>query len=332
MTITRDKQRDWRPDLLKAAAILAVVAIHTGVQNDAPLRFCVPVFIGIWAYYLERSLAGGEDMPAVLLQRGKVIVAAYAFWTAIYLVCFRTLGAWQTTPVTTIVNGWLGGYGWAGQYFFIVLLQLTVLTPWLRGGRSLAIFATAVSLLLLASAPYLASRFRLFEILGSRPFFYWLPFYYAGVAFAHKKPSPILSFTGLSIAALLLLVAGPERNFIDAAGGSSMPYFTLSVLGTSVGLLTWAFGDHPPVSNEPPQEHSRRLWSIVSTIGGATFAIYTGHLLVLLLLDIVVPAATRQMMPAGLWWALRYVFATGGSLAVGRLLQVAGMGIVVGRQ
>ena len=98
------------------------------------LRFCVPVFVALWAYYFERGLA---ERPAVGAldyygRRTLRLLVPYAFWTALYLALSHSPADWRTTPLHTIVGGWFGGYGWPGQYFFLILFQLILVLPVLR--------------------------------------------------------------------------------------------------------------------------------------------------------------------------------------------------------
>ena len=78
--------RDNRPDEMKAAAILGVVCIHADLPYADIFRFCVPVFIALWAFHYERGLARRGDFRPYASRRFYRLAVPYVFWTAIYLL------------------------------------------------------------------------------------------------------------------------------------------------------------------------------------------------------------------------------------------------------
>lgn len=327
--------RDLRPDLLKAAAIFAVVTIHAGLGDNESLRFCVPVFVGIWSYYLERSLSQRpvERRGGVLRSRLIVILAAYAFWTLIYVALLRLPSEQGTVSLTTVVNGWLGGYGWAGQYFFLIIGQLLIVTPLLpRGKRAqqMVFFASLAAMLL---APWLCDTFRLFHIADKRPFVYWLPYYIMGTAIARVRPAATWAKPALLVAIVFCLLAPWEADLRQDAGSRVMPYFLLCTAVSTFALLVWGFAEKRAQTAVDRAERShlpKQLSGWAALLGRETFAIFTAHVLIIFLLDR--PAFESWIPNSPIGYCLRVLTATAGAIIVGRLLQAIGLGIVVGKR
>ena len=126
--------RDIRSDYLKAAAIIGVVCIHVSLPFADAFRFCVPVFVAVWAFYFDRGLSRRNTQAAwvYVTRRFWGLFVPYLFWTVLYVSLFHSRSEWEQVPLHTLIGGWFGGYGWHGQYFFIILFQLTCLMPWFR--------------------------------------------------------------------------------------------------------------------------------------------------------------------------------------------------------
>jgi hypothetical protein len=195
-------------DILKVIAITAVVFIHgssllstCGAAFGFPafiynltlmLRFCVPVFIFLWAYFQEKSTLKHGSFK-LLYARFYVLLIPFFFWSFVYFILsadFKTL-----TLTTAITKHWTG-FGWAGQYYFIILFQLTLLFPVLRW------FSIRIGV----SIPLLYVFSLIFYVLisytgwlyidavgkiGDRPFIYWLPYVVLGITYVHKNIFPV---------------------------------------------------------------------------------------------------------------------------------------------
>lgn len=192
------------PDILKAVSIFAVVFIHgSGLISFRPsdfdfnnseigfatlsLRFCVPVFIFLWAYFMEKSILKGGNKH--VLPRFYRLFIPFAFWSLIYFVLTADF---RSISLADVITKHWSGYGWAGQYYFIILFQLILLFPILRRiSLSIVKFLPAIyilSFLFYAIVAY-SGWFDIVILakIKDRAFIYWLPYVVLGVIYAHQN-------------------------------------------------------------------------------------------------------------------------------------------------
>jgi hypothetical protein len=316
--------RDLHADYLKAAAIVGVVCIHAGLPFEDVYRFGVPVFIGLWAYYLEKALARRRpDTHLAYLGRRLVeLGVAYIAWTLLYIQKFYD-GRWDATPLHTIVGGWFGGYGWSGQYYFVILFQLTLLFPllrrWVAEAPTLPVIAAGVALNV--AAGYWLFENRWISAVGDRFFVYWIPYVAMGIALARgefgRKP-------GLGIVAVLLLLAAPLESQLFAEHSA---YLVLTVTLASLLLMMSAVA-----ADRAPARQPSMLGRAVAFVGRNTFAIYVANVAMLEVCKSIGFTAFA-VSHAGSWGLLAVVAATlAGGLGIGWLLQALGLGVLVGKR
>jgi fucose 4-O-acetylase-like acetyltransferase len=197
-------QRQAVPDLLKVAAIFAVVFIHSytlfpftpSAIDFSPgqidlyanvLRFCVPVFTFLWAYFLEKSIL--KSGKAILLKRLYKILLPFICWTLVYTIIKADV---QQMSLPYIFVKYWTGYGWSGQYYFIILFQFIATFPlwrWISG--KLVKYIPGVYLLsflffiLIAYSGF--SNFKLIMRISDRIFIYWWPYVILGIIHARKN-------------------------------------------------------------------------------------------------------------------------------------------------
>jgi hypothetical protein len=317
---TRDLHADW----LKAAAIVGVVCIHAGMPFEDLFRFGVPVFIGLWAYYLEKALARRprEAHGAYLLRRMVELGVAYIAWTLLYLEKFYQ-GRWDATPLHTVVGGWFGGYGWSGQYYFVILFQLTLLFPllrrWVADAPTLPLIAAGVALNV--AAGYWLFEHRLISAVGDRLFIYWIPYVALGIALARgelgRRP-------GLAIVGLLVLLAAPLESALFTEHSA---YLSLSVTLASLLLIASAVA-----ADRGPARSPGIAGRAVALLGRNTFAVYVANVGMLEICRSTGFTAFAQAH-AGAWGTAAVVaVALAGGLAIGWLLQALGLGVLVGKR
>ncbi|WP_077001686.1 acyltransferase [Variovorax sp. KK3] len=320
--------RDLHADWLKAAAIVGVVCIHAGTPVQDLFRFGVPVFIGLWAYYLEKALARRpkETHGAYLLQRLVELGVAYLAWTLLYIEKFYE-GRLDTTPLHTVVGGWFGGYGWSGQYYFVILFQLTLLFPllrrWIADAPTLPVIAAGVALNV--AAGYWLFEHRLISAVGDRLFIYWIPYVAMGIALARGE---LARRPGLAIVGGLLLLAAPLESALFTEHSA---YLSLTVTLASLLLLASAVSAdraRMAVPAQPPGFVGRA----VALVGRHTFAIYVANVGMLEVCKATGFTAFAESH-AGDWGLIAVVaVALAGGLAIGWLLQALGLGVLVGKR
>ncbi len=319
--------RDSRSDEMKAAAILGVVCIHASIPYVEVLRFCVPMFIALWAFHYERGLMRRSGFRPYAAGRFYRLAIPYAFWTTIYLLLLHPLAEWTTTPIHTILGGWLGGYGWAGQYFFIILFQLTWLLPLMRH-RVTPVTTWAVvvfGFFLNTATSYFFFRNPVVGAIGDRLFIYWLPYVFLGIAFAHGFP---LARRWFLLGALALLAAPMEMTHLVLANGRASPYLLSSVTAGSIALLL-AIGPRWQAEHYCQAPRSPRFAECIRYIGRNSLPIFVCNPLFLL------AAQQATFLPDQALWGLLskggvVIGAVAGSLLVGWALRRLGLGVLVG--
>jgi surface polysaccharide O-acyltransferase-like enzyme len=224
--------------LLKVVAIFGVVLIHgahllvpetdtrSAVQDMA--RFAVPTFILVWAYFFELGYSRAGRRAAYARRRFVGLLVPYAFWTVLYVVILFARG--QPMALADFKTGYWTGYGWPGQYYFIILFQLIIVFAVLRraanGPSVILIVVTAFALY--AFAPQSASLAKL----SDRIFIYWIPFVAIGVWLARSSwglrgaPRPALAGLGFASMILVPLTSAPSQSF--------SPYILPAVLATGI--------------------------------------------------------------------------------------------------
>ncbi len=233
------------PDQIKAVAIFGVVFIHASILlgHDHLLlqvarnlfRFDVPCFFMLWAFFFERSYgrrAAGERR-GYTLERFAELFKDYLIWSVIY---FLLLVDWSTiTPVGAITQHF-AGYGWSGQYFFLVLFQLLFLFPALRFvyGRPVLRYLTlaVLTVVLFAYGYAYDSLPGAVQKLGERPFYLWVPCTFAGIALARGEFPRIPAWGWITVALIPL-----EFYLLDSTGRNHFSHATPVVMLSSILLF-----------------------------------------------------------------------------------------------
>lgn len=185
-------------DLAKAISIYGVVFIHSDrlftayepLLSPACFRFCVPVFIMASFFLAEAAMLRAPAGTAYSgLTRSRLIRLAipFFFWSILYALIFR---ATEYPGIIKYFTRHFTGYGWAGQYYFLVLGQLTLLYPVLRGLASRSARITLVSWLVATGAlvivfAYMKSSSHMLKV-GAVPCLYWIWYALCGICLARN--------------------------------------------------------------------------------------------------------------------------------------------------
>ncbi|SEA99014.1 acyltransferase family protein [Pedobacter hartonius] len=197
-------QRSASADILKTISILAVVFIHgshlfpfspSNLDFDPEnldffknaFRFCVPVFLFIWAYFMEKTTI--KKGAGNSLARFYKLLIPFMFWSSVY---FLLIANFKQLSLAAIISKHLTGYGWSGQYYFIILFQLLLLFSIIR--RIALRFERFVPIIYILSILFYGfitySHWFQIGIIGKlsyRPFFYWMPYVILGILYAHRN-------------------------------------------------------------------------------------------------------------------------------------------------
>ena len=325
--------RDARLDYLKGVSILGVVLIHVSFPFSDVLRFCVPVFVAIWAYHLEFKLVRTETEQVwrFTWEAFVRLLIPFVFWTLIYLFLFRTSAEWKATSWQTKLNGWLGGFGWPGQYYFLILFQLIWVMPVIRNWVTpKSVWAVLILTVLLdALVCYLWAGNHVISGVGYRCFVFWILYAFLGIAFARSYPRKMPWL--FSVAVVSCLAIPIEYHGLSARYENVPIYLLPSVtLGSTALLLAASSRFMPIVANFGAPE--QWMLKLLSYIGRHTFLIFVGNVLIINCLTELVSISTNSTGGEVLAKVGFAVAAIIGSLAIGTLLRRLGLGPLIGER
>ncbi|MDX2240845.1 MAG: acyltransferase [Leptolyngbyaceae cyanobacterium bins.302] len=257
-------------DLAKVFSILGVIFIHSSSNEFLGLlshyfRFSVPIFIATSFFLLERSqIDKGILISASNLWKKRLprLLIPFFVWSFIYAVIF--LQPQYPSFSKFITLHWIG-FGWSGQYYLLVMVQLILLYPWLRRtkltARWLLIAGILNILILYIPLNYFPINQLSFLIkLRTLPFFYWVFYVLLAIYVARNYesikaglidsdrlirtnkmlPMNLLRINpGLSILVAPLLIVLEEIS-LKTLNVNSHDYFCISVLIVSC-ILFFAF-------------------------------------------------------------------------------------------
>ena len=175
-------------DFLKSISIFGVVFIHSRNDNiiseitSELFRVAVPLFIVFFSYFLEKNLSSvstKKEYNDILKQKFFLLFLPYAFFTILYFFILNDLSLIKPRE---LITGYWSGYGWSGQYFFIVLFQLILVFPLLQKIVNVKlIYIITISLFLYLIMSYIFWNLSFVSKLSDRIFIYWLPYALLGI-------------------------------------------------------------------------------------------------------------------------------------------------------
>lgn len=175
-------------DFLKSISIFGVVFIHSRNDNiiseitSELFRVAVPLFIVFFSYFLEKNLSSvstKKEYNDILKQKFFLLFLPYAFFTIFYFFILNDLSLIKPRE---LITGYWSGYGWSGQYFFIVLFQLILVFPLLQKIVNVKlIYIITISLFLYLIMSYIFWNLSFVSKLSDRIFIYWLPYAILGI-------------------------------------------------------------------------------------------------------------------------------------------------------
>jgi Acyltransferase family. len=209
--LTKASSRSVSADFIKSISIFGAVFVHSfgilcnlsgfDIDMTYTFRFCVPAFIALWAYFLEISYSRKNKSERLIYLKYRFIhlFRIYFIWSLIY---FITIAQWQVSFVKNITM-YFAGFGFAGQYFFLLLFQLLILHPFLRVlylKRALRLITISIILLVYILYGYYQHLLpNLLLKIGERLFLFWIPSVFLGIAMVHGKIIKIPLMMSLSI-------------------------------------------------------------------------------------------------------------------------------------
>lgn len=283
-------------DVWKGLAIVAVVAIHAcgsaltfpdgsgnhtfGIVLRQFINFPVALFVFLSGMFALQGTAS-KNWVAGIQSRVRRLLVPYLVWAAVYTSAKALTGKLAVADLPEMLaTGTVISVG----YYVIVMLQIAVLSPVLERLSSNALkLAIPVSIVASVTFTY-GIRTIGFDGVWSQfpynalPFFLWLPFYLAGLAFGRSGPAlsssnwPLLLVMGLVSAAASVAEA---FVWIPGAADLAISQLKLSSMITSLCVCAIAIA-------------LARTWTLVSGwrrmlswLGARSFYFYLSHMLVL---------------------------------------------------
>ncbi|WP_420828436.1 acyltransferase family protein [Maribacter zhoushanensis] len=279
--------RNINGDLLKSISIFGVVYIHAYSLIDKTsilifirdaYRFAVPCFIILWAYFLEKHFLRKEnDKKKYLTTRFIHLLRVFLIWSLLY---FLLSVNWSTLTFKNLFSQYFSGYGWSGQYFFIILFQLIIIYPLLRKIYHIKILRFLFIILTFILYTYFEFYFymlpEMIVKLGYRPFYFWIIYVFIGISLARnpsKKISTIFLFSPI--------ILGLELFYLGKYNFEHFDYITLGTLIFS--SLFCAF-----FTQKKPLNYTEKINKLISFIGQNTLIIFVSNPLVIILLNNII--------------------------------------------
>ena len=286
MATAEENLRDPWVDGLKTLAIVGVVWIHVARATGAIsvwMRFSVPVFVVLWAYYFENGIAkrSGDQQKTYLVGRIRKLIIPYCVWSIFYAANSEALsqslvGNFSLMTVVKL----FGGKGWPGQYFLLVLLQLVPVLLVIRARitERMIWILLGTALLFYAVVEFVFWGFPGIAAIGHRPFVYWLPYALIGIGLARGCFKAIPRVLAAIIALVAIIVAPYESSWSKLNLQDHSPYIQVSVLLMSIGImLAWpVHGSTIPQTLKVSQQRWFGRWGfpLLRQIGSNTFSIF----------------------------------------------------------
>ncbi|MGJ8735210.1 acyltransferase family protein [Zobellia laminariae] len=325
-------KRNINADLLKCISIFGVVFIHSAfILEDSSIliylsdifRISVPSFILVWAYFFEKSLSKKptDERKEYLLKRFIHLFRVFLIWSLLY---FFIEVDWGQLTIKDLFTKYFSGYGWSGQYFFIILFQLLILFPIIK--KIYDVKLMRILTLICVLAIYIIWNYFFESIpltikkLGQRPFIFWLPYVFLGIALAnnHIKTIPFFFiYAPIFIAIEFYCMMKINLTYFE--------YITLGVLFSSILFCT-------SILQADPIRVPKKLNNIIFFIGGNTLIIFVSNPLIIILLQkgldlwslddflINLPAYTKTILSMAI-----VIIVFSGSLAVAKLLEITNL-------
>lgn len=236
--------RNINADFLKTISIFGVVYIHSSSLFNCissyrmlflwQFRFAVPFFVIIWAYFFEKSLnKNNESVIKFLFKKFYYTFRLFLVWSFIY---FLFNCQWSTLTARDLLTKYFSGFGWSGQYFFLIMLQGIIFYPLIRICYKIRFLRYTVLICILTL--YLIFEFNLLEgegqdilyKLGYRPIIYWIPYIFLGIKLSRLNTQ----FNFNIFLSLLILSIIPIELYLLNLSSINREYITLGILFSSI--------------------------------------------------------------------------------------------------
>lgn len=307
----KEKRKYWQG--VRGTCILAVVLIHslggfdysTGYNMEFVIlrqiiNFAVATFVFMAGYFVNTDAMSDKEFSYKhwIICRGGRLCIPFIIWSLLYsgLELLKTVHSGGEIHWRGFVCRFIVGKSATPFYYIVVLVQLTVITPWLvkivkRNG--------IISRILWLVTPfYLVCLYIWNYIVGTSPRLYetlfpaWFGFYYLGIQVHCEKK---VNSNGYVVAGTLLLSC-IEAIGLRAAGFDIGFYISQITVGSflySVAMIGWLL---------KKSENNHGDYNLLTKIGDCSYGIFYIHMAVLMIVSRFIKCENWYA-----YWILRFV-------------------------
>lgn len=316
----KEKREYWQS--IREICILAVVLIHslcgfdyfTGYNVEFVIlrqiiNFAVATFVFMAGYFVNTDAISAKEFSYKhwIINRGGRLCIPFMIWSLLYsgLSVLKVVHSGNEIKWLGFIYRFIVGKSATPFYYIVVLMQLTVITPWLV--KIVQQNGIISRILWLVTPVYLGYLYTWNYIVGASPrlyetlFFAWFGFYYLGIQI---RCGWKLKCNGYAVASTLLL-SGVEAVGLRAAG-LDIGFYTSQITVGSFLYSVAVIGCFLKKS-----EISRRSYRLLSKIGDCSYGIFYIHMAVLMIVDRIIKCENWYA-----YWILRFVLTASVSYII----------------
>ena len=322
----KEKREYWQ--IIRGICILAVVLIHSlgGFDYSTDynvefvilrqiINFAVATFVFMAGYFVNVDALSDKEFSYKhwIIYRGGRLCIPFIIWSLLYsgLELLKTVHNCNEIHWLGVIYRFIVGKSATPFYYIVVLMQLTVITPWIvkivkRNGiiSKVLWFVTPIYLVYLYTWNYIVGTSpRLYETL----FPAWFGFYYLGI---HVHCGWKLKCNGYVVVGALALscveAVGLRAARLDIGFYTSQ--ITVGSFLYSVTIIGWLLKKN---------ENNRSGCHLLSKIGDCSYGIFYIHMAVLMIVGRIIECENWYA-----YWALRFVLTSFISYIVVHLAQM----------
>lgn len=322
----KEKKEYWQS--IRGICILAVVLIHslggfeysTGYSVEFVIlrqiiNFAVATFVFMAGYFVNVDALSDKEFSYKhwIIYRGGRLLYPFIIWSLLYsgLELLKTVHSGNEIHWMGFIYRFIVGKSATPFYYIVVLVQLTLITPWLV--KIVKHNGIISRILWLVTPLYLMYLYAWNYIVGISPRLYetlfpaWFGFYYLGI---HVRCGRKLKCNGYAAAGALAL------SCVEAVGlkavGFDIGFYTSQItVGSflySVTIIGWLL---------KKSENNRRGCRLLSKIGDCSYGIFYIHMAVLMIVGRFIKCENWYA-----YWILRFVLTASISYIIVHIGQV----------
>lgn len=322
----KEKREYWQS--IRGICILAVVLIHSlgGFDYSTDyntafiilrqiINFAVAIFVFMAGYFVDVDALSDKKFSFKnwIMYRGGRLCIPFVIWSLLYsgLELLRSVHSGNEIHWLGFAYRFIVGKSATPFYYNVVLMQLTVITPWIvkivkRNG-------IISKVLWLVTPVYLVYLYTWNYIVGTSPRLYetlfpaWFGFYYLGI---HVHCGWKLKCNGY-VAVGALAFSCVEAVGLRAVGFDIGFYTSQITVGSflySIAMIGWILKKN---------ESNRRGCCLLSKIGDCSYGIFYIHMAVLMIAGWVIKCENWYA-----YWILRFALAAAISYIIVHIAQI----------